>query len=307
MTSSPDTILVVGATGFLGRVLCDVPTRDFRRIPAVRTLRAPFARPPLQQMDITDSGQVNRVVEQVRPKWVINTAAETGVDACEAQPERARRVHVDGVRNLVRACERTGSGLVTLSTNYVFDGTKGPYGEEDAPNPLNVYGQTKLEGEACTLEARCPGIVVRTAVLYGYRPGCRPNFVTWAAGALARREEIRVVTDEWANPTCVDELAVFLLDLCRKDFRGLIHFGGVECLTRYEMVQQICACFGLDVHLAVPVASAELGQMARRPLRAGLKMDRAWEVFDGRVGSFGENLRRLAASIGDPAALPSQA
>ncbi len=115
------------------------------------------------------------------------------------------------------------------------------------------------------------------------------------------------MTDEWANPTCVDELAVFLLDLCRKDFRGLIHFGGVESLTRYEMVQQICAYFGLDVHLVAPVASAELGQMARRPLRAGLKMDRAWEIFDGRVGSFGENLRRLAASIGDPAALPSQA
>ncbi len=296
-----------GASGFLGRVVCDVPSEEFKRIPAVRTRRPPFDAPSYQQMDITDAAQVDEVIGAVCPGWVINTAAETSVDGCEMAPEHARRVHVDGTRNLVRACERTGSGLITISTNYVFDGTEGFYGEEDTPRPLNVYGQTKLESEDRVLQAQCPGIVVRTAVLYGYRPGCRPNFVTWAAGALARGENIRVVTDEWTNPTYGDELAVFLLDLCRKDFRGLVHFGGADYLTRYEMVEQICACFDLDFQRVAPVVSEELGQKARRPLRAGLKVDRAREIFDGRVAPFGENLRRLANEVGGPAASGFQA
>ena len=301
MTPSPETVLVVGASGFLGRALCDVPAGGLRRIPASRT---PLSMPGYRQVDIADSEQVEAVIGQVAPGWVIHTAAVTSVDRCEREPERARQVHVDGTRNLARACENAGSGLISISTNYVFDGARGPYGEEDEPNPLNVYGRTKLEGESCVLEAQCSSIVVRTAVLYGYRPGCRPNFLTWAAGALARGEKIRVVTDEWANPTCVDDLAIFLLALCRGDFRGLIHFGGQDFFTRYEMVQQICACYRLDLSLVTPVISSELGQEARRPLRAGLKIDRARKVFGRPIAPFSENIGRLAAAIGDPASLP---
>ena len=301
MGVSSSAVIVVGASGFLGRALCDVPAGNLRRIPAVRTLRHPFSARVAQQMDITDPGQVDAVIGRVRPRWVINTAAETGVDGCEADPERAHRVHVDGTRNLVRACEKVGSGLVFISTNYIFDGIGGPYKEEDPPNPLNVYGRTKLEGEACVLEARCPGIVVRTAVFYGYRPDCRPNFVTWAAGALAREEHIRVVNDEWANPTCVDELAAFLLEICRGDFRGVVHFGGADFLTRYEMVQEICACFHLNANLVTPVTSDELGQRAQRPLRAGLTIDLARKLFGREIAPFRKNLRRLAERVGDPA------
>lgn len=303
MGSEADTVLVVGASGFLGRALCDRPCRGLQRISAVRTPHPASEGRDIYRMDITDAAQVASVIGSVRPDWVINAAAETGVDRCEADPARARAVHVEGTRNLIRACEDTGCGLVTISTNYVFDGLEGPYGEADPPNPLSVYGRTKLEAEACALEAGCPSIVVRTAVLYGYREGCRPNFVTWALRALARREPIRVVNDEWANPTWVDELAGFLLGLCRQDFRGLIHFAGADYLTRYEMVQRICGRFDLDMDLVTPVTSAELGQQARRPLRAGLKLDRLRALFNPELASFEANLGRLRAAVGDPAAL----
>ena len=283
-----ERILVVGASGFLGHAVCKAPGAEFERVPASRS------DPGHRRMDLTNADQVRRVVEEIGPKWVINTAAMTSVDGCEQEPEAAYQTHVRGTQNLVRACESRESGLIVVSTNYVFDGKAGPYSEDDVPNPLNVYGRTKLEAEECLLNAGCRGMVVRTAVLYGYDPECRPNFVTWAANTLARGEQIRVVTDEWANPTSVDDLAVFLLNLCRTDFQGLIHFAGCDFLSRYEMVERICARFDLDLGLVTPVISADLGQAAVRPLRAGLKIDRALSLLKPGCLSFEDHLKKLA-------------
>ena len=298
MADGPETtVLIVGASGFLGRALCDVPFQGLRRVPAARRPRPPHPGPDGLRVDLTDAASVVRAVSRARPDWVINAAAEAGVDRCERHPEAARRVNVCGTRNLVRACEDAGAGLVTVSTNYVFDGRAGPYAETDPTHPLNVYGRTKLDAEAVVLDSPCQGLVVRTAVLYGYRAGCRPNFVTWALESLLRGETIRVVTDEWANPTCVDELAVFLLGLCSGDFRGVIHFAGPEFMSRYEMVERICRCFDLDAGLVAPVTSEALGQIATRPPGAGLKIDLARERFDPALRSFSENLKRTRAKM----------
>jgi dTDP-4-dehydrorhamnose reductase len=292
------TVLIVGASGFLGRALCDVPFEGLRRLPAVRAPGPPFLGSDCLRMDVTDAEAVDDAVARVRPDWVINAAAEAGVDRCERDPDLAHRVNVYGTRNLVRACENAGSGLVTVSTNYVFDGLAGPYAETDPTNPINVYGRTKLEAEAGVLTSPCQGIVVRTAVLYGYRAGCRPNFVTWALESMLRGETIRVVTDEWANPTFVDELALFLLGLCGREFRGLVHFAGPEFLSRYEMAERICRCFDLDADLVVPVTSEKLGQIAPRPPGAGLKLDRARRLFNPVLRSFSDNLERIGRDMG---------
>lgn len=281
-------LLIVGASGFLGHVICDVSCGDWERVPASRSGQKGHI-----VLDLTRSDLVHEVVAQVRPRWVINSAAMTSVDGCERNPALARAVHVDGTRNLVQACERVGCGLVNLSTNYVFDGEKGSYVESDEAHPVNVYGQTKLESEVILLNALCPGIVVRTAVLYGFRPSCRPNFVTWAIASLAGREAIRVVIDEWANPTFVDELAAFVLQLCRTDFRGVVHFGGADFLTRFEMVERICAVMGFDFSLVSSITSAEFGQLAQRPLRAGLTTALAGTLCDIIPASFDHNLRQL--------------
>ena len=281
-------LLIVGASGFLGHALCDVSCGDWERLPASRSGQKGHL-----VVDLTRSDLVHDVVAQVRPQWVINSVAMTSVDGCERNPALARAIHVDGTRNLVQACERVGCGLVNLSTNYVFDGEKGPYAEDDEVHPVNVYGQTKLESEIILLNALCPGIVVRTAVLYGFHPSCRPNFVTWAISALADREAIRVVIDEWTNPTFVDELAAFILKLCRTDFRGVVHFGGVDFLTRFEMVERICAVMGFDFSLVSSITSAEFGQLAQRPLRAGLKTALAGTLCDIIPASFEHNLGHL--------------
>lgn len=265
-------MLIVGATGFLGQTLCDLAPSAWQCVPASRQGEGHV------YIDLTDEKAIFAAIETVRPRWVINTAAMTSVDGCERDPGLARAIHVGGTEHLVRACEQVGCGLITLSTNYVFEGTLGQYGEQDAPYPPNVYGQSKLDGEAIALQARCPHIVIRTAVLYGYRAKCRPNFVTWVIGALAQGEAIRVVTDEWSNPTYVDDLAQFILSLCDSKFQGLVHFGGPDFMTRFEMVERICDRFDFDRSLVSPVTSADFGQPAKRPLRAGLKTDLASQI-----------------------------
>ena len=280
-------LLIVGASGFLGYALCDTPS-TWERVPASRR-----GQKGHRFVDVTQPESVRDAVSQVRPRWVINATALTSVDDCERNPDLARAVHIDGTRNLIRACEQVGCGLVNVSTNYVFDGKKGPYAEGDEARPINVYGRTKLESERLVLHARCPGIVVRTAVLYGFRPGCRPNFVTWAMASLAARLPIRVVTDEWANPTFVDELAAFISSLCHTEFRGVVHFGGADFLTRFEMVERICAIMDFDLGLVAATPSAEFGQPAQRPLRAGLCTTRAQTLCDVAPAPFDHNLRRL--------------
>ncbi len=288
MTETPDRMLVVGASGFLGRALCDLPVEGFERIPASRSGERHV------RIDVTDADSVHRVIQDVRPAWVVNTAAMTSVDGCEHDPKEAFRVHVQGTRHLAEACEGADAALVTLSTNYVFDGRTGPYAESAPTVPMNVYGRTKLESESVALDGTCRGIVVRTAVLYGYRPHCRPNFVTWATQALLAGTPIRVVTDEWANPTRVDELARFILALCRTDFDGIVHFGGLDFLTRYEMIRTMCKRFDLNPDMVTPVRSSELKQAAPRPIRAGLKVDLAGSVCPVRMVSFDANLQELS-------------
>ena len=252
-----------------------------------------------EQMDITDRSSVLEVIERVRPAWVINTAAMTSVDGCEKEPEAARTIHVDGTQYLLDACQSAGSRLLHLSTNYVFDGEDGPYGEDDPPNPLGVYGQTKLDSERLVTESDVEGVVVRTAVFYGPEHG-KPNFVTWALRELAQGKRIRIVTDEWANPTGIDDLGRALAALTRaEDLQSCYHGAGPDYFSRYEMVTELCDVFGLDADLVEPVQSKDLGQAAARPNRAGLKTDRIVSQVGAVFRPYRENLESLRESIPD--------
>ena len=286
MNDVSSKVLVVGATGFLGRTLSEAGSE---MVPAAR--HSPEDSHWVQ-LDLEVPNRFGAVLDEVGPGWVVNAAAVTSVDGCETDPDRARRVHVDGVSVLAKACGERNIRLVQLSTNYVFDGTDGPYDENDAPNPLGVYGQTKLEGEKVALSA-CEACVVRTAVLYGYHPAARPNFVTRALGELQAGNAIRVVTDEWSNPTYLPDLVASIRGLTAKDATGIYHVGGLDYLTRFEMVEELCDVFGLARDLVTPVESEDLGQIARRPLRAGLTTTRADAFLDTHRTGFRQNLESL--------------
>jgi dTDP-4-dehydrorhamnose reductase len=285
-------ILVTGAHGLVGRSL--LRQRGAAELVGCGRSSDPAEGRAYQQVDLLDREALRQLLVEVQPDWVIHTAALTNVDQCETERERARQVNLDTVSHLVETCGEVRAGLVHFSTDYVFDGRRGPYDEEDQPNPLSYYGALKLESERLVLDSGIKGLVVRTLWLYGYILGARPNLVTWPLDVLARGEPVQIVDDQWGNPTYVHDLAQGVLELCQRDFRGLLHLGGAAYMTRYELVLQLARFFGLRQDLVKAVSTAALAQQALRPLRSGLQTAALSSQLGRAPLSFKEGLEQMA-------------
>jgi len=162
-----ERLLLTGASGLLGSKIVELAREDYESIPLHNT--KPL-HPNSLKLDITDQNQVFSLFSKLEPDIVIHTASETNVDKCEAQREQAWRINVEGTHNIAFACSKVGAKLVYISTDYVFDGEKGNYEEEDEPNPMDYYGVTKLEGENQVISHCKNYAILRTSVLYGWHP-----------------------------------------------------------------------------------------------------------------------------------------
>ena len=283
-------ILVTGATGFLGRTLLSLKGEA----EWIGCGRRPAADLPYGQVDLADRQAATALVAELAPDWVINAAAMTNVDGCEKDVRAARQANVDIPENLAVACDAVGAGLVHISTDYVFDGKRGPYREGDAVNPLSCYGRLKLESEGI-LKKMERVLVVRTLWLYGYVPQAGSNFLTWVLRALSSGQSLRIFADQWGNPTYIRDLARALVALCGQDARGLLHAGGATFMTRWEMARELACFFGIDGALIQPVPTRSAGLPAVRPLRSGLRTDALEAALGRRPLSFAEGLQHLAA------------
>jgi dTDP-4-dehydrorhamnose reductase len=246
-------ILVAGGGGLLGRSLAALSTADR---PVVGLSRA--------ELDISDRDSVRTALDRYRPSAVVNAAAMTDVDGCERDPEAARRGNVEGPRVLAEACRAAGVRLVHVSTDFVFDGTKRePYTIEDAPRPLSVYGQTKLEGEEAVRAALPDAIVARTSWVFGLGG---KNFASRLFDYAARSTTLKGITDMRSIPTYAPDLASRLVELLRSGPAGTYHVtGGGGDTTWFGVARAALDVAGrTDVEL-LPVTVAELGLPAPRP------------------------------------------
>jgi dTDP-4-dehydrorhamnose reductase len=284
-------LAIVGARGVLGTKLLEqsLAATDARifafthdALPA--SPAAPSHRVVWQQLDIGDAVAVASVFERARPDVVINAAAMTNVDACELDRDASWAANALGPRHLAEACVKHGAELLHVSTDYVFPGDDrqpGPYTEEAQVRAVNHYGWTKLMGERAVAEI-CAGQVrwlcVRTALVYGYVPGGRTNFVRWLASELRAGRRVRIAADQYNTPTLADDLAAALLHLMRRPTQGILHVAGPDLVSRVEWARAIAAIAGLDASLIDVVSTAELRQGAPRPLRSGLSTVRADEL-----------------------------
>ena len=272
-------VLVTGSNGLLGTKLIelllgrgDVDVSGASRGPCANRYLGEF---PFWQADLSEPRAVTAVLEAFGPDLVIHTAAMTDVDGCERFPDRAWRENVEASRLVADACRRAGTRLVVLSTEYVFDGTAGPYAEEDRTNPLGVYGRTKLAGETVAREILPDCAIARTTVLFGHAPNVRPNFVTGLLARWRAGESTRVVVDQVGSPTLADNLAQMVWALAEdRSARGVFNTVGATVVDRYAFAMEAAAMFGADPGLIEPIDTPSLNQAARRPLRAGLKMDK---------------------------------
>lgn len=283
-----DKVLVVGGNGLLGSKIVKLVQTRYDCVPTHRTRPLDFGS---LKLDITSQEEVFHVFRTVNPNMIIHVAAETNVDKCETDREWAWKVNAEGVANVAKACGKMNLKLVFVSTDYVFDGEKGFYTEEDKLNPINYYGLTKLKGEEFVREYCKDYLIVRTSVLFGWHPW-KKNFVTWAIEALRSRKGIEVVKDHFNSPTLADNLAEALLEMVEKDFKGVYHTSGSERISRYEFVVKIAKVFDLDISLVKPIKMKELkAWVAKRPRDSSLCIDKAQRKLETKFFDVEESLK----------------
>jgi dTDP-4-dehydrorhamnose reductase len=226
--------------------------------------------------NLAGSGQISGVIADIKPDVVVHCGAMTQVDPCEADPDLCDRVNIDGTREAAKAAEKAGSHFIYLSTDFVFDGEKGPYSEEDTPSPVSTYGWSKLQGEFITLSLRCPAAVVRTILVYGVAPAMnRSNLVLWVRKSLMENQPIRVVDDQFRMPTLADDLAEGIARIILGQKRGIFHLSGPEMTSVYDFAVKTARFFSLDETLISPVSSRTLNQPGQRPRSTGFILDKA--------------------------------
>ena len=286
--------LIIGASGQVGAALGERLTA--RGHEWVGTY-AHVPRAGLLPLDIADAEATRSVIDKAAPDWVFCAGALTHVDYCEEHPDEAMRLNRDAPALVARTAAKRGAGIVFYSTEYVFDGERGPYAEDDPVRPLSVYGRSKLEGERAVGEANPRAVIVRTTVVYGPEPQGK-NFVYQLLRRGRAGERMRVPDDQVSSPTCNVDLAAASVELTEREIRGVYHVAGPEVLDRHAFARLACRVFGLDAGLLDPVATSTLGQRARRPLRAGLRIDRARAVLASPLRGPEEGLRAMREAIG---------
>jgi dTDP-4-dehydrorhamnose reductase len=292
------TVLITGANGLLGQKLC----RDFsssHKVIATDLQPHSFVSFPhlsYETLDITDRRALDFHVRFYEPYVIINCGAYTDVDACEIHRTEAWATNVGGVKNLVRACKKHGVKMLHLSTDYVFDGQNGPYSEDDPAHPVSFYGETKLESEKVIEQSGIEFLIVRTNVLYGFGKKVKKNFLLWLLQKLAAGEKLKIVTDQFNNPTLADNLSECILEMVERKLSGIFHIGGAEYLSRYDFALKVADVFKHDKALISPTTTESLGQKAKRPSRGGLKIEKAQKVLKTKLLNVEQGLERARES-----------
>ncbi len=234
-------------------------------------------------MDQTEETQVKRLVSEIQPQVIINAAAMTDVDLCEVQSQTAFLVNATSVHHLAEAAKEIDSFLVQLSTDYVFDGEKGSYSEEDNPHPVDQYGLSKLKGEEAAQhleeEQWC---VARSSVIYGWGRLHRHNAATFVYSKLSRRERVSMVSDQYSSPTLNTNLAEMVVEIAERRVPGILHVAGASRVSRYDLAMGVASILELDTHLITSVSTRDMNWRAKRPQDSSLNIGKASRILSNR-------------------------
>ncbi len=285
--------LIIGASGQVGAALIERLTAGGHDW--VGTY-AHVPRPGLQPLDMTDHRGTERLIAETAPDWVFCVGALTFVDYCEEHPDEAFCVNRDAAAVAARAAAKRGAGVVYYSTDYVFDGENGPYTEDDPVQPISVYGQSKLQGEHAVRDENVRALIIRTAVVYGPEPQGK-NTVYQTLRRTRAGERLRVSDDQLCSPTYNADLAAASVALATRGLGGVFHIAGPAVLDRPAFARLACRVFGYDETLVDAVPTSELGQRAARPLRAGLRSERAQAALATSLRGPEDGLRAMRAAL----------
>jgi len=284
-------ILITGASGQLGKTLKTLFSSKYDIIPTSKNY---YTYQKNYFLDITNPILIRDIVSATSPDIIINLAALTNVDLCEKKPDLAFSVNFTGLQNIVKIFN---GPIIQLSTDYVFDGKTGQYSENSSVNPINVYGRTKLEAENFLKENSKDSLIIRTNVLYDYMSESPASFLNWVVKSLQDDKKINVVDDQWNNPTWTNSIAVAIDKAIEFELNGLIHWGDNDYLSRFDFAIKIAETFQLKKNLINPIKTRELNQIAARPLKGGLNVDRAKSILNLEPSNISDCLKYIWENI----------
>jgi dTDP-4-dehydrorhamnose reductase len=279
-------ILVLGASGQVGHHLM---VEANKRGHSLVGTYCGFPARRLLPLDLTKPGEAEKLAAAEKPDVIISTAAWPHVDGCEQDPDKAKFLNVDVTLEAAKAAASTKAQLVFYSSDYVYDGVKTVYTEDDTPNPLSVYGRVKLEAEQAIQEILPKALIIRTAVVYG--PEKREkNTIYQLIKANYNGKVFKAASDQICSPTYSPNLAAASIELVEKGAEGIFHVAGTDIMSRYDFAMLACDVMGLDLSLLQPVTTAEFGSPVKRPLNNGLDVTKATDVLHMPLLSAAEGL-----------------
>jgi dTDP-4-dehydrorhamnose reductase len=291
-------ILITGSNGLLGQNLTALFLKDKNNYEIVgfsrgknRSGRTDFE---YHNLDITNKQLLAEKIKKIKPNFIINTAAMTNVDACENDRTGCYDLNVNVVEYLIAICSEINAHLIHISTDFIFDGKKGNYTEEDIPNPLSYYGETKLLSEQILQKSTINYTILRTILVYGLvNDMSRSNIVLWVKESLEKNKEITIVDDQYRTPTYVEDLALACKISVEKKATGVFNISSNELLSIYEVAQEIADAFNLDKTLIKPISTSTLNQRAPRPETTGFDLTKTNRELEFYPKSFKEDLQRF--------------
>ena len=290
-------VLITGSNGLLGQKLVDYCLEKNVNFTATSKGENRNSKCPndcYREMDITSESQIQGVISDENPDYVIHTAAMTNVDACELNPDQCELLNVTSVSYLVEACNATKTHFMLLSTDFVFDGTKGNYKEEDEIGPLHVYAQSKADAEAITMKNSNDWSIARTIIVYGDGEELsKSNIIAWAKSALEKGGPLNIVDDQFRAPTWAEDLAAGCMAIVEKSQQGIFHLSGPETMSIFDLVVRIAKHFGYDHSNVSRVSSETLNQAAKRPPKTGFDLSKSRSVLGYNPHTLEETLSIL--------------
>jgi len=270
------TLLITGAGGFVGRHLVRAAcAAGWNTVAFWHFVEPTFIPGSVDiQVDITDEHAVRSNFDDLRPSAVIHCAAVAGIRHCADDKITAAKVNIHGTENIAKSAARTGAYMIYVSTDLVFNGIRGNYGEFDPPNPACFYGSTKYLGELSVISSKCQYSIARLATVYGHGMGCSDNFLDSLLVRLQRGETSKLFDDEYRSFVFIDDACAKLLKLAERQLNGIFHIAGPERLSSYDFGLKVAKRYGFPTSLLHRISSDETESIEKRPKDCSLSNEK---------------------------------
>ncbi|MCH6586096.1 MAG: dTDP-4-dehydrorhamnose reductase [Thaumarchaeota archaeon] len=280
--------LVTGSTGLVGRQVVKDLTEKNHEVYSCYHNQKPQHGNPIH-LDLTDLSSIETTIEQVKPDVIIHLAAMTDVDGCEAQKDLAFLINAQATEKLAKQAALQNAFFVYVSTDYVFDGTKELWKENDKPNPLGNYGKSKLGGEKALGNLASSYCIARISTPFGLHPK-KKGFPLWVAENLKSKKEINVLVDQFTSPTYTPNLSKMLIEISERQLLGIFHVSGASRISRYELAELVCEKLNLDKKFLKPSTIDEIKWKAKRPKDSSLDVSNATYILNEKPQKIEDSL-----------------